>query len=120
MGGDIKLEKIVEEKLYKSEEELKDINKFRSLYLPQAGERDTFSPLLSCFFHYRGLLLHGFEPSKYINVFVMQAEYMRNEHMSKEAKAQISTWLEVIEKFFPVPENRFLKGKSIKQIDCSI
>ena len=40
----------------------------------------------------------------------MQAEYMRNEHISKEAKAQISTWLEVIEKFFPVPENRFLKG----------
>ena len=102
------LERIVNEKLYKNEEELKDINKFRSIYLPQAGERDVFSPLLSCFFHYRGLFLHGFEPSKYLNVFVSQAEYMRKEAHSKEAKHQVVSWMETIERRFPNPEMKFV------------
>ena len=90
------LEKIIENKFYKDVEELNDINKFRAIYLPQAGERDVFSPLLSCFFHHRGLFIHGFEPSKYLNVFVTQAENMRNEDMSKGARIQTNSWMKVI------------------------
>ena len=83
------LQKIMDEKLYKDDKELKDINKFRTIYLPQAGERDIFSPLLSCFFHHRELFIHGFEPSQYLDVFISQAENMRNDDMSKKARTQV-------------------------------
>ena len=111
------LEKIVQERLYKSENELKDINKFRAIYLPQAGERDIFSPLLSTFFHFRGLFIHGFEPSKFLNIFVTQAEYIRNDETSKAARLQTLSWMQRISKFFPDQESRidknYMKGSSV-------
>ena len=44
------LEQIIKDKKYKDEADLKDIKHFRAMYLPQAGERDTFNPMLTCFF----------------------------------------------------------------------
>ena len=86
------------------ENELKDIKQFRADYLPQAGERDVFNPLLSCFFHNPGLFIHGFEPSKYLNVFVQQAEMMRNEEFSRSIMDETGLWMKEILKLFPSKE----------------
>ena len=107
------LEKIASEKL-KGEDELKHINQFRADYLPQAGERDVFNPLLSCFFHNPGLFIHGFEPSKYLDVFVQQAEMMRNEELSKSIQAEVELWMKDIVKRFPTKEPLRVFGHVIK------
>ena len=75
-----RLEKLVEKEL-KDEAELKDIKEFRKIYLPQAGERDVFNPLIGSFFHHPGIFVNGFEPNQYLKEFHQAAEEMRStEH----------------------------------------
>ena len=102
------IEKIVDEKLYKDEDELEDIKQFRKVYLPQAGERDIYSPLLGSFFHHPGIFINGFEPNRYMKEFTSAAEDMRNEKLSRKAKYQVEDWMTVIRKQFPESGSKYI------------
>lgn len=57
--------------------ELQSIQKYLEYVLPQSSERNIYNALFNCFFNYRGLLVHGYEPSKHLDVFVNQAKQIR-------------------------------------------
>ena len=88
------IENRVTDKLCKNEKELRDIKAFRSIYLPQAGERDIYGPLLGCFFKHPGLFINGFEQNKYLDVFIELAETYRSMEMSKAARLKAKEWTE--------------------------
>ena len=60
--------------------ELQSIQKYLEFVLPQSSERNIYNALFNCFFNYRGLLVHGYEPSKHLDVFVKQAKQIRTTH----------------------------------------
>jgi hypothetical protein len=102
------LEKRIDEKRYKDEADLEDIKKFRKMYLPQAGERDIYSPLLGSFFHHPGIFINGFEPNQYLKEFTGAAEDIRNKMLSRKAKCQVETWMKFIKKKFPESGRRYI------------
>ena len=61
-----------DEEMFKRE--LKEILNFRKIYLPQAGERNVFNPLIQSFFNYPGIFINGFEPNQYLKEFHQAAE----------------------------------------------
>lgn len=103
------LETRVEEGRYKDEEDLNDIKMFKKIYLPQAGERDIYNPVLGCFSGYPGICINGFEPNQHLKEFSGAAEDMRNEEISTAANAQVQDWMTVIKKKFPGKLSRYIE-----------
>ena len=63
------------------EASLEDIFKFRKSYkkdyLPQAGERDIFYPVLGAFYHHSGIFVNTFEPNMYLKAFFKHGKHIR-------------------------------------------
>ena len=61
----------------KDQKELSSIQKFLENVCPQTSEKEIYSGILNCFFNYCGVLIHGFEPNKYLDAFVTHAKRLR-------------------------------------------
>ena len=75
--------------------------RFRKIYLPQAGERDVFNPLIGSFFDEPGIFVNGFEPNQYLKEFSQAAEDMRNESHVRNAIGKVELIMSSIIKNFP-------------------
>ena len=84
--------------------ELKDIQDFRKVYLPQAGERDVFDPLIGSLFHHPGIFINGFEPNQYLKEFHQAAEDLRSRIFARKIESIISSWMPLIGKHFSKSE----------------
>ena len=110
------IEKMVEDEKYKNKAELKEIMEFRKIYLPQAGERDVFNPLIGSFFQYPGIFVNGFEPNQYLKEFHQAAEDMRRNKHATEARLIVQSWMPSIVKHFPATGSKHvntIKGSMI-------
>ena len=123
---EVAIEGKIKQKNGKTEKELRDIKAFRSIYLPQAGERDIYGPLLGCFYKQPGLFINGFEQNRYLDIFVELAEVYRRAEISKAAKSKSEEWTESIVEDISIPVFHTLKcwqllellnGKGVNQID---
>ena len=108
------IENKVNDKVCKNEKELRDIKAFRSIYLPQAGERDIYGPLLGCFFKHPGLFINGFEPNKYLDVFIELAETYRRMEMSKSARLKAKEWTKYVMNDISNADSKY-QGNAIKK-----
>jgi len=96
--------------------ELKDILAFRKIYLPQAGERDIFNPLIGSFFHYPGIFVNGFKPNQYLKEFHRAAEEMRNTEFGRKANSKVTSWMPLVAELFPKSGSKYvnkIKGSII-------
>ena len=102
------IEKMVENEEHKNKAELKEIMEFRKIYLPQAGERDVFNPLIGSFFHHQGIFVNGFEPNKYLKEFHQAAEDIRNMEHARDAHLIVQSWMPFIIKHFPSSGSKYV------------
>ena len=110
------IEKMIKDKKYENTAELKEILEFRKIYLPQAGERDIFNPLIGSFFHYPGIFVNGFEPNQYLKEFHKAAEDMRNIENARTAHFIVQSWMPSIVKHFPESGSKYvnkIKGEIV-------
>ena len=100
------LEKKIDDEELKSSSELKEILDFRKIYLPQAGERDIFNPLIGSFFHYPGIFVNGFEPNQYLKEFQQAAEELRRTLNANQIQKKVNSLMPSIVQHFPESESK--------------
>ena len=93
----------------KHEATLEQIKKFRKDFLPQAGERDIFNPVLGAFFHHPGIFINGFEPNLYLKEFFKAARDRRNWEIGNRATKLVKdVWMTYIGNALPSTRRKYV------------
>ena len=88
---------------------LEDIFKFRKDFLPQAGERDIFNPVLGAFYHHSGIFVNTFEPNMYLKEFFKAGKNYRDWEIENKSKKLVKeVWMPYILKQFPPSRRKYL------------